>query len=257
LLPGLQVSRFDSGAITPLFRSDAPARGPGWLVSAGAVVIYAASPDDPLVRNAGRLCGGPVLTWPAEPGPGRHVAAHLAGAVLDATPRTEQLPLPRLRLPAPLREWAGEWMAGQFGDSRPVAVHPGSGGLRKCWPAERVGALIRSLGAPVLLPWGPADDGACRQVLAVLPSAARPVVARGLPVARVAALLARCGAYVGNDSGLTHVAAALDVPTVAVFGPTDPAVWAPLGSRVRVVRGTWPEPDDVLAALGGLRRPGD
>ena len=43
--------------------------------------------------------------------------------------------------------------------------------------------------------------------------------------------------YIGNDSGITHLAAAVGVPVVAIFGPTDPAVWAPRGDRVRVVSG--------------------
>jgi ADP-heptose:LPS heptosyltransferase len=53
----------------------------------------------------------------------------------------------------------------------------------------------------------------------------------------LAALLARAGAYVGNDSGVTHLAAASGAPTIALFGPTDPRVWAPLGPRVEVIRG--------------------
>jgi ADP-heptose:LPS heptosyltransferase len=75
-----------------------------------------------------------------------------------------------------------------------------------------------------------------------------------MSVGQVAALLARCRLYVGNDSGLTHLAAAVGAETVAVFGPTDPAVWAPRGSRVRVVRGSgdgdrWPPVESVVAPL--------
>ena len=51
-----------------------------------------------------------------------------------------------------------------------------------------------------------------------------------------AALLAGCAGYVGNDSGITHLAAAVGIPVVALFGPTDPAVWAPSGRNVTVVR---------------------
>jgi ADP-heptose:LPS heptosyltransferase len=43
--------------------------------------------------------------------------------------------------------------------------------------------------------------------------------------------------YIGNDSGITHLAAAAGAPVVAIFGPTDPAVWAPRGDRVRLVAG--------------------
>ena len=64
--------------------------------------------------------------------------------------------------------------------------------------------------------------------------------------------LAAAGLYVGNDSGITHLAAASGCKTVAVFGPTDPKVWAPRGPNVTAVRGNpWPCLDLVLtAALG-------
>jgi hypothetical protein len=51
----------------------------------------------------------------------------------------------------------------------------------------------------------------------------------------LARFLAGAGAYIGNDSGITHLAAALGVPTIALFGPTDPAVWGPRGKRVRIL----------------------
>jgi ADP-heptose:LPS heptosyltransferase len=79
---------------------------------------------------------------------------------------------------------------------------------------------------------GPADD---------VPAA--KLAAAGYPVARppdllaLAALLARVDVYLGNDSGVSHLAAALGVPTVAIFGPTDPRIWAPRGPRVTVLWG--------------------
>jgi ADP-heptose:LPS heptosyltransferase len=54
-------------------------------------------------------------------------------------------------------------------------------------------------------------------------------------LAVVAGLAAECGLYIGNDSGITHLAAAVGVPVIALFGPTDPALWAPLGADVRVI----------------------
>jgi heptosyltransferase-2 len=69
-------------------------------------------------------------------------------------------------------------------------------------------------------------------------------VARGLGVGALAALLLRCAAYVGNDSGVAHLAGLLGLPTVSLFGPTDPAIWAPLG------RAVWP----LRAAAGELAR---
>jgi ADP-heptose:LPS heptosyltransferase len=84
------------------------------------------------------------------------------------------------------------------------------------------------------------------------------VVEVALPA--LAGLLAECRGYIGNDSGVTHLAGALGLPTIAVFGPTDPAVWAPPGMQVSVVAprtdAAWPTIDDVFAAahrrFGGL-----
>jgi ADP-heptose:LPS heptosyltransferase len=59
---------------------------------------------------------------------------------------------------------------------------------------------------------------------------------REWPLEDLAALLGRCVGYVGGDSGVTHLAAAVGTPVVAVFGPTDPAVWAPRGPHVAIVR---------------------
>jgi ADP-heptose:LPS heptosyltransferase len=68
-----------------------------------------------------------------------------------------------------------------------------------------------------------------------------------LPI--VAARLAAAAAFVGNDSGTTHLAAMLGAPTVAIFGPTDPAVWAPTGPRVRVLGGGDPTAAVDVAAV--------
>jgi len=120
--------------------------------------------------------------------------------------------------------------------SRPVMLHPGAGAHWKRWPAERFADLADTLerqGRQVLLVKGPAD---VESIEAVQAHASRPYpVLREPSLRRLAALLAQCSLFVGNDSGVTHLAAITGVPTVALFGPTDPANWAPLGNS-RVVR---------------------
>jgi heptosyltransferase-2 len=70
------------------------------------------------------------------------------------------------------------------------------------------------------------------------PAARLPSVvhAREFPPRVLGAVLARAGLYVGNDSGISHLAAAWGAPVVTLFGPTDPAQWAPIGPRVTVLR---------------------
>ncbi|HET7295379.1 MAG TPA: glycosyltransferase family 9 protein, partial [Vicinamibacteria bacterium] len=116
-----------------------------------------------------------------------------------------------------------------------LALHPGSGSTRKNWPAERFAGLADTLapGTAYALVEGPADATA---VACVLERAPRAVVVRGLSPLALASLLAQASLYVGNDSGVSHLAAAVGAPTLALFGPTDPAVWAPVGPRVATLR---------------------
>jgi len=254
----VRVLRFDSPLLTPLFRADAGAEPTGAFSAAHAVVIYSSGADEALVRNVRRLCSGSVTTWPVRP-PGReHAAVHFARAVADPVPRP--LPFAELRVPQQEIEWSGQWfgrrMAGRGGA---IAIHPGSGGRRKCWPPERFARLAEALDRPILLIEGPADEEVCREVAERVPSRLLLGTAAGLRLSRAAALMARCTCYVGNDSGISHLAAGLGVPTVAVFGPTHPAVWGPHGPTVCVVGPQaagegWPSVGDVAGAVAALSR---
>ncbi|HEX9069842.1 MAG TPA: glycosyltransferase family 9 protein [Ktedonobacterales bacterium] len=154
----------------------------------------------------------------------------------------------------------GAVSSGEVIEARTIAVHPGSGGRHKIWPAPQMAALCELLiqdGWQPLLIEGPADAAAVAAVLARL---SQPVpVARDLSLAALASLLARCAGYAGNDSGVTHLAALCGVPTVAVFGPTRPQVWRPLGLRVTVVEAAGGDlsslgADEVFEALrSGMR----
>jgi ADP-heptose:LPS heptosyltransferase len=82
-----------------------------------------------------------------------------------------------------------------------------------------------------MLVLGPADDS-CE----ALAHERGAVVVREPSIGELGALLSRAGLFVGNDSGVSHLAAAYGAPTVALFGPTDPTVWSPVGPRVRTLR---------------------
>lgn len=123
-----------------------------------------------------------------------------------------------------------------------VAIHPGSGGEQKCWPISSFAAVIKRLwqqNHPVLLLEGPADTERLRGLLQLLSSPPMPEMLKILanaPLLEVARHLRQCKLYLGNDSGITHLAAMLGVPTVAIFGPSDPAVWQPVGPSTKVIR---------------------
>jgi ADP-heptose:LPS heptosyltransferase len=124
-----------------------------------------------------------------------------------------------------------------------VALHPGSGGPQKCWPVNHFAAVIERLwqqDRPVLLLAGPADTERVRDLINLVATPPRPEMFKTLtnaPLLEVARHLQPCRCYLGNDSGITHLAAMLGVPTVALFGPSDPAVWEPVGPCTKVLCG--------------------
>ena len=112
----------------------------------------------------------------------------------------------------------------------PVVLHPGSGSEKKNWPLERFLELSLRLtekGEKVAWVLGPAEEGI------TVPHG--HIVWMSLPLQELAARLARCKLFVGNDSGVTHLAAAAGCPTVALFGESDQRIWAPRGKCVSVI----------------------
>ena len=104
-----------------------------------------------------------------------------------------------------------------------AVIHPFSGSSRKNWPLPRFRELAAQLPIPVRWCAGPEET---------LENAVRFE-----NLYELACWLASARLYMGNDSGITHLAAAVGVPVVAIFGPTDPAVWSPRSGRVSIVSG--------------------
>ena len=115
--------------------------------------------------------------------------------------------------------------------------------LAACELACTVRWVREDLRFPVLLSVGPADEYLDDFARAMAGAGVR--VVSGLSPLELAALLSRCRLYVGSDSGVSHLAAAVGIPTVAVFGPSDPVVWAPRGRSVRVLQRTWSESETL------------
>ncbi len=125
-----------------------------------------------------------------------------------------------------------------------VVIHPGSGSPKKNWPIENFLDVARAFSADGRrVTWcvGPAETA--RNTLNLTGE-----LLRCESLVELAARLANARLYVGNDSGITHLAAALGVPTIAIFGSTDPKVWAPRGEHVRVMQGKpWPKATGLLS----------
>ena len=223
----------DDAAFLPLFGDGPPPE---------CDVMLAFLPDEEgTLRAKLERPGRQAVVFDPRPHGGPHIVDHLLGAL-------EPLGVPVLRRRPQVAcrsEWRDAAMALVGGEY--AVVHPGSGGRAKLWGPEKWAAVIDGLRPlPVVVTQGEADDGIIDALLALAPE--EPTVVRDQPITTVAGVLARAKAYVGCDSGVTHLAAALGAPTVAIFGPTDPAVWAPRGRLVRVLRGTDGSTDTVSAA---------
>jgi ADP-heptose:LPS heptosyltransferase len=136
-----------------------------------------------------------------------------------------------------------------------VAIHPGSGSEKKNWPVEKFAALARwladELAAQVLIVRGEADERVTQKLTELL--GRRPItMAQGLKLVELAAVLERCVLFLGNDSGITHLAAAVGTPTVAVFGAASLPIWEPLGQYTRVVQFGEQDVAEVRAAIEQL-----
>ncbi len=192
------------------------------LAEATTIVSFVSDGDDAWAANLRQLAPDARLalldTRPAGHWPGHVVDWHrqsLAGQGVKVEPID----------PPPRRNLDG-----------PVVIHPGAGSPAKCWPRERFEYLIDHLvaiGRPVEVVLGHVEletwpDEAVRRWGAI------PGIDLHTPgnLMALADCMARAALYVGNDSGPTHLAAQLGIPTIGLFGPTPPATWSPRGPLV-------------------------
>jgi heptosyltransferase-3 len=167
------------------------------------------------------------------PPPGMHASDHLL-ELLEPLGIHGPAPAPRIRVDD--QSWSGAFASRRF-----IAIHPSSGSTGKNWPSEcfeSVARLGRSAGLDVVWIQGEADADVVPPLVRAVPGP----VAHQLPLRELAGVLSASSVFVGNDSGVSHLAAAVGAPTVAVFRSTDPTQWAPRGPRVRLANtGVSPE----------------
>ncbi|MCX6900912.1 MAG: glycosyltransferase family 9 protein [Verrucomicrobia bacterium] len=251
------VRSIDAAAMARFFVPEADLDPPlsDYFASFDLVLSYLYDPDDIFSANLARA-GVPHLFRASAKPDREHAATHFARPLAELGLSVEP-PHPRIFPNAADRAFAEQFFTVHCPLSTAhslVALHPGSGGEHKVWPADRWAAVIRWLreqhGRDILLIGGEADDAARRALAPFnLP------VAWNLPLPQLAAVLERCALFAGHDSGITHLAAAVGIPTLALFGPTSPEIWSPRGPKVRVLASRGPIGDiAVESVLGVLRK---
>lgn len=205
------------------------------------LLSYLYDPDRIFQENVGRVSNAQFIAGPHRPFD--DVDQHATEVFLqpleqlaifggDPVPRLEVAPSPDPALPP------GSWLA----------LHPGSGSELKNWPEENwrtfIDRLVAGTGMNLLLVGGEAEGSRLHPLADAVPPA-RLKLAKGLPLSTLARFLKRCVGFVGHDSGITHLAAAVGLPCVVLWGPTAASVWRPLGDNVQILRS-----DGGLAGIG-------
>ncbi len=167
------------------------------------------------------LSGSPIIKW------GHAIPFLLEPLQALAIYETELIP--ELDLSGEARAAARKHLQMLGIKGRPVVVHPGSGSPAKTWPIARFIDIVRRLQTQeqeVAVVLGEADTEAAATLERELPKLPR---LQNMTLVELAAMLSESARFLGNDSGITHLAAAVGVPVVALFGPSDAMTWAPRG----------------------------
>lgn len=178
-----------------------------------------------------------VLAMPATK---RMLRAEKAAALAQAVAPELALGAVELPVDAPAAARVEEFLKTLPGSGPLVVLHPGTSafGHFKRWPAERFGAAAAELagrrGARCVVTYGPSEKELAGQVVAASSGAAH--LAPPLNVPELIELLRRADLMIACDTGPLHIAALLRRPLVALFGPKDPAIYAPFGARCEIVR---------------------
>jgi ADP-heptose:LPS heptosyltransferase len=186
------------------------------------------------IRRLQRLSAGRLKIFPFLPAESpTHATDHYLSCLGENHMRHV---FPTVRLKSDALHWGRRfWLQHGLEKGKVLALAPGSGAREKNWPAEFYKVVIewweKRFGGKIIVVLGPVEE----QKGETGNDWGHTLVAQGLDLAKVAALLSRCDLYLGNDSGVTHIAAALGVESVALFGPTAPGQWAPRGKKVTVV----------------------
>jgi ADP-heptose:LPS heptosyltransferase len=245
--PNIHIDNIDRAAWAPLFvpngvvPNDLLIR----LQNTGLLISYLPDPDGVFAQNLCRIGVSRVITHPPRP-----IETHLIHTIDHLLH-----PLHSLKIPTPitqptihLTEEDQQAISVYLKPSPTLLIHPGSGSASKRWPpecfAKAAEALVQHTGCHILLSSGPADDDLAQRVASSMKTPS--IILPELTLPHLAALMTHCSAYLGNDSGPSHLAAAMSVPSVVLFGPTNPHQWAPRGPNVCVIQAQNKRINDIL-----------
>ncbi len=237
------AARFLSLSSLPLHRVFGPEAIPDedlrfWR-SFDRIVSWTGSGDDAFAARLAQVHPASLTArWRPTDDDSRHVSRIFLDSLRPWVMPPADIPLSKIEIRAQTRIEAAAWLEGQgYSGRRPLYIlHPGAGNKEKRWPAERfldLGLRLVATG-DLLIAEGPAEPGIGRALSRAIGD--KTYLADNLPLPQLAGAISYGRAFVGNDSGIAHLAAGLQIPTVVLFGPTRPEHWAPLGKHVSVLQ---------------------
>ncbi len=207
-------------------------------------IVFGRDGEGTIIGNLRRVCQGQIL--PIRSFPLWDEKVHLTDHLLKQFGQhgfPASASNPKLHLKESDREWAKDfWKSkGVTSEERAKAIilHPGSGSKKKVWPLHQffnlAHTLQKNLGSKILIVLGPAEGPEVQKVFEGMgPNSF--ILGKGLTLLQLASVMEGCWFFIGNDSGISHMATALGLPTMVIFGPTDERVWSPKGEKVIVIR---------------------
>ena len=237
-----RISRFDQADVSHLFIKDAkiPMSLMKRLSGMDLVISFVSDKDRILSNNLNAAGARSVIHYEPFPSDSEcvHIIDHLLKS-LDSLGISHANNIPKIFLHDEDIHFSDDFIKSRIADPKRklIAIHPGSGSRQKCWPAERFAALInwlnKEIGVQIFIILGPAD----REIVERLKAKVKDnfILVDHLSLPRLAAIIKRCNLFIGNDSGITHLAAATGIHTLAIFGPTDSKIWGPRGERVKIL----------------------
>jgi heptosyltransferase III len=243
------VRSIEAGALAGFFARNGSldSRLQEYFAGFALILSYLYDPDGIFAENVSRCSKAQFIAGPHRPE--ETAGVHASRVFLKPLERLaifDTNPVPRLSLQSSLgthrREPAGSGLSAEPLSEKPpvLALHPGSGSERKNWPESNWARLLENLAEvePLhfLLVGGEAEEGRTERLAERLP-AFRVKLAQNLPLSDLARRLSNCTAFLGHDSGISHLAAALGLPTRVLWGDTVEAVWRPQGDHVTLLRG--------------------
>jgi ADP-heptose:LPS heptosyltransferase len=234
---GVTVKSLERSAIRRLFTPGVEPEDEAQRFFADYSVIYSwlGSQQADFVRRITRASFGRAQVFPFRPaGRGVHQVDHYLSCLgIDRMPQRQ----PVIQLGDEAIRWRADFWTKHKLNGRPVlALGAGSGAREKNWPEEFFVRVVNwwrtATRGDVVLPVGPVEQerGGTERL------SQHCVTISDLHLAQVAALIAASDLYLGNDSGVTHLAGAVGIRTAALFGPSDIEQWAPRGARVTIIR---------------------